>query len=662
MAHMSYRPEIDGLRAVAVAPVILFHGGIAGFSGGFVGVDVFFVISGYLITSIILREMGQGRFSLLRFWERRARRILPALVLVMVCCIPFAWMWMLPDQYLAFSRSLIAVSVFSSNILFWRESGYFAAAAEEKPLLHTWSLAVEEQFYILFPLAVLLIWRLGRRVLVAAVALVGLASLGLSQYAAHASPAANFYLLPTRAWELMAGALCAFALDRRALPGSDVLAGLGLALILGAVVGFDEATPFPSVWALVPVAGTVLIVLFARSGGHVARGLSWRPVVAVGLISYSAYLWHQPLFAFARIAIPWPPPVWLILGLAALSLALAALSWRYVEQPFRDRSGIFTGARLPAVLLPAVAVLIVIGVDGHLRGGVPGRFPAQVQAIIDIRRADTSDCRNRYGTAEIAAGKRCVIGDTAQPPALAVIGDSHASMLTDALHETLGASGRSALMFSGNWCAPLVNFATRVPRKDRDCVGRTNAAIDRIIAGDTIETVLLVAQWSNYTTGTRAGDAEAAAYTYTPAMPITGWNGDPGHNPGHFDKALHATLGRLDAAGKSVVILLPVPDYAVSVPHAAARIRLLGLSHGMLDRMLQDHLSRHAVALSILEAARSEFDIDLFDPAAVFCDRDRCSPLDFAGRPFYEDANHLGYAGAQRLVGAMHAAGTLRTP
>ena len=201
---MSYRPEIDGLRAVAVVPVILFHGGISGFSGGFVGVDVFFVISGYLITSILLREMGQGRFSLWRFWERRARRILPALVLVMVCCIPFAWMWMLPDQYLAFSRSLIAVSVFASNILFWRESGYFAAAAEEKPLLHTWSLAVEEQFYILFPLAALS-WRLveqpfrlgpvpwlpRRRQIFAAAGIAGAVFIGIGAFG-HATQGAAF--------------------------------------------------------------------------------------------------------------------------------------------------------------------------------------------------------------------------------------------------------------------------------------------------------------------------------------------------------------------------------------------------------------------------------------------------------------------------------------
>jgi len=438
-----YRPEIDGLRAVAVMPVILFHGGITGFEGGFVGVDVFFVISGYLITSIILREKAEGRFSLLRFWERRARRILPALFLVMAVCVPVAWVLMLPEQYLAFARSMVAVSVFASNILFWRESGYFAAAAEEKPLLHTWSLAVEEQFYILFPLAVLLIWKLGRRALVGAIALVGLMSLGLSHYAAQASPAANFYLLPTRAWELMAGALCALMLDRRALPGNDALAGLGLALILGAVMLFDRTTPFPSLWALAPVGGTALIVLFARPGGRVAQVLAWRPMVAVGLVSYSAYLWHQPLFAFARIALSDIPPAWLMLALAAAALGLAAVSWRFVEQPFRNRRGVFLGARLPLALLPAAALLAGVGVHGHLSDGRRDTWLAMAPI----------DQAHMYRLYEVArAGGAALVPDPAQPcvmqipsvgprrdrlnrcldqhgPGLLVLGDSHARMI-----------------------------------------------------------------------------------------------------------------------------------------------------------------------------------------------------------------------------------------
>ncbi|MEM7670638.1 MAG: acyltransferase, partial [Pseudomonadota bacterium] len=200
---MKYRPEIDGLRSVAVLPVILFHGGVEVFSGGFVGVDVFFVISGYLITTILLNEIEQGRFSLVNFYSRRARRILPALALVVLCSIPFAWFWMLPTAFKDFSQSIAAVSLFSSNFLFWSESGYFAAAAEEKPLLHTWSLAVEEQYYILFPLLLMLVWRRGRVFPVLLIGAIFAASLAASEVMWRIAPDANFYLLPTRAWELL---------------------------------------------------------------------------------------------------------------------------------------------------------------------------------------------------------------------------------------------------------------------------------------------------------------------------------------------------------------------------------------------------------------------------------------------------------------------------
>ena len=207
---MHYRQEIDGLRAVAVIPVVLFHAGFEIFSGGYVGVDVFFVISGYLITSILIRELEQGEFSLVRFYERRARRILPALFFMMLVCIPFAWAWMTPSQIEDFGRSLVAVSLFASNILFWRKIDYFAPAAEENPLLHTWSLAVEEQYYMFFPLFLLLAWRFGRTRVFYMIAAIAAASLLFANGAGATMPVANFYLAPTRAWELLAGSLCAF--------------------------------------------------------------------------------------------------------------------------------------------------------------------------------------------------------------------------------------------------------------------------------------------------------------------------------------------------------------------------------------------------------------------------------------------------------------------
>ena len=211
---MKYRAEIDGLRALAVVPVIFFHAGFELFSGGFVGVDVFFVISGYLITTILIEDLENQRFSLVNFYERRARRILPALFFVMFVCIPFAWMWMLPSQMKDFSQSLVAVSLFASNVLFWRESGYFDAAAEEKPLLHTWSLAVEEQYYVLFPIFLFLAWRYGKKRVFWMIVAMASISLLLSEWGWRNKATANFYLAPTRAWELFAGSIAAFIVQK----------------------------------------------------------------------------------------------------------------------------------------------------------------------------------------------------------------------------------------------------------------------------------------------------------------------------------------------------------------------------------------------------------------------------------------------------------------
>jgi peptidoglycan/LPS O-acetylase OafA/YrhL len=296
VCDVQYRREIDGLRAIAILPVILFHGGSEWASGGFVGVDVFFVISGYLITTMIATEQQAGNFSLVGFYERRARRILPALILVVLCCMPFAFAWMVPYQLIDFSESVVAVSLFSSNILFWRETGYFNAAAELKPLLHTWSLAVEEQYYILFPLFMMVTWRFGLRIVTLLVAAALLFSLGLSEWAAQRSiAAANFYLLPTRAWELLIGSILALVALRRKPVGTafdDYGAALGVAMILAAIVFYSGAIPFPGLYALLPTVGTALVIWCARPETYTGKLLSLPPLVGVGLISYSAYLWH----------------------------------------------------------------------------------------------------------------------------------------------------------------------------------------------------------------------------------------------------------------------------------------------------------------------------------------------------------------------------------
>ncbi|HSL04205.1 MAG TPA: acyltransferase, partial [Nitrospiraceae bacterium] len=274
---MNYRREIDGLRAFAVIPVILFHAGFQTFSGGFVGVDVFFVISGYLITSIILEEKQAGTFTLVGFYERRVRRILPALFVVMFACLPFAWLWLPALEMRSFSQSLVAVSGFASNVLFYLKSDYFETAAALKPLLHTWSLAVEEQYYLLFPIFLLLIWRLGKHWIVAMLAVVAIISLALAQWGSLNHQAFTFFLLPTRGWELLVGAFIAFFLttkdDDKATSKriSQSFSIVGLALITCAVFVFDKHTPFPSIYALMPTIGAALIILFATEQTLVGR-------------------------------------------------------------------------------------------------------------------------------------------------------------------------------------------------------------------------------------------------------------------------------------------------------------------------------------------------------------------------------------------------------
>lgn len=373
MSSIQYRADITGLRTVALLPVILFHAGVPLFAGGFVGVDVFFVISGYLMASIIMSERSAGTFSLAGFYERRARRILPALLVMLLICIPFAWFWMLPDSLENFGQSLVATTLSANNILLWLTSGYWDLASEFKPLLHTWSLGVEEQFYLLFPLLALLVTPVGYRCFFYIVVLVAAVSLLISEWGCHFHAIANFYLLPSRIWEFLAGSLCAIYLFRRAQAGNELLALIGLGLILISVFSFGQYTPFPSLYALLPVVGTMMVILFSHDGCLTAVLLSARWMVAIGLISYSAYLWHYPLFAFARTYSFSEPSMAVMLVLALLSLVFGWFSWRYVEQPFRLVG--FIGLRKLSVLLLVVSsVIVTFGLYLHKSHGVPERI------------------------------------------------------------------------------------------------------------------------------------------------------------------------------------------------------------------------------------------------------------------------------------------------
>jgi peptidoglycan/LPS O-acetylase OafA/YrhL len=446
---MEYRREIDGLRALAVIAVILFHAGFLIFRGGFIGVDIFFVISGYLITSIIVEEISQEKFSLKIFYERRIRRLFPAFFFVITITTVIAWFWMLPDYMKSFSASLVASTLFVSNFLFLRESGYFDTAAELKPLLHTWSLGVEEQFYLLFPVFLILFCRLGKRWVVFSMALVFAFSFIFSVWATYEAPSAAFFLLPTRAWELLAGAFTALYLkEKRAKETGRVIGEIGsisgVFLIVFSLVLFDKDTPIPGLLALIPVLGTVLIVLFAQQNNFVGRILGNRILVGIGLMSYSAYLWHHPLFSLAthrRLEIPSTTSS---LVLFVVTLILGYLTWRFVELPFRKRDKINQATVFTLATTLSFAV-VIFGSYGFTSNGFSNRFEKilsgdtahlQFHTYIDQNFYDcepSSIARSALGWDGFLRCKQSKPG----VPDIVILGDSHAEHLFIGVAENL---------------------------------------------------------------------------------------------------------------------------------------------------------------------------------------------------------------------------------
>ncbi len=456
-AAAAYRPEIDGLRAVAVLPVIAFHAGIEQVAGGFVGVDVFFVISGYLISRIILDELDSGTFTIAGFYERRARRILPALLLVVLVTLPLAWLWMLPAQFSAFADSLVAVALFASNILFWSESGYFAPAAELKPLLHTWSLAVEEQFYLLFPL-LLIACRGARRAWLPGIVLVIFAvSLAAAELGRSTASNAVFFLTPARVWELMLGVLIVLGADLPARVGdrtAEGLAAIGLAAIAIAVFTFDAASGVPGLAGLIPTGGAALVIAFARPGGAVARLLSHRAVVFLGLLSYSAYLWHQPLFALARLRLGPEAEGAVLAVLAVASIVFAWLSWRFVERPFRDRRRfsrrtVLSGAATASVLLAGLGLGLASVPEATL-----AKAAELDQARLErLERSSLEHCRPAGEVPRPLAA--CGIGAPDGPSRIVVVGDSQARSIQAGLHAVLETMGVAGIYFGAGSTLPL---------------------------------------------------------------------------------------------------------------------------------------------------------------------------------------------------------------
>lgn len=410
-----YRPDIDGLRSLAVLPIVLYHAGVAGFGGGFVGVDIFFVISGYLITRIIYSEIQKQSFSILKFYERRARRILPALFFMCLFTIVASWYLLLPTDFRDFSLSLFWTMLFSSNIHFWQEAGYFAGPSEFKPLLHTWSLAVEEQFYLFFPISLVLVARYLTRHINLFILLSFIASLLMSIWGVENKPDATFYLFPTRAWELLLGSMLALNMvpisENRLL--QNMLAFTGVTLILWSIFVYTVETQFPGLNALLPCFGTAMII-YSNSKFQTLIGkiLSIKPFVFFGLISYSLYLWHWPLIVFLKYQLdrPFNPSETILILL--VSIIMAIISWKYIEQPFRHPSQVRPQKQFYYASCFVALTFSIFAVVGHYNLGFPGRWPDNV---LQYEKAGVNTyARNRVCSAispeMVLNGKLCSLG------------------------------------------------------------------------------------------------------------------------------------------------------------------------------------------------------------------------------------------------------------
>jgi len=461
---LKYRPEIDGLRAIAVISVILFHAGFEPFVGGFIGVDVFFVISGYLITTILIESIETKRFSLIGFYERRARRILPALFLVILVCIPVVFFTFNEEQGTSFYKSAIATIFFSSNFLFWSETGYFDSSALTKPLLHTWSLGVEEQFYLVFPLLLILFLKLGRKKAAMLLGLIALLSLLISERTAYAYPEANFFLLHARASELFFGALAAFVVLRRGVQSNNPISLLGLSAILFAIFVYDNSTPFPSIHALIPVWGVVLVVLFAGKDTVTAKLLSTKLPVAIGLVSYSAYLWHQPILVFLRLSnYEYNLPDILRVLAIFVTFVLAFLSWKYVEQPFRNKQKLATRKKLfvavgsTGTLLAALASLSLVYPVYYVNKII--KTPANNYAVKEIAGDAAFDYLGLTKLSQWNEVSATLPLNPTRNCRVLIIGDSHAKQLRSGFARVLaGLKGCEVDTISFPGCPSLFGY------------------------------------------------------------------------------------------------------------------------------------------------------------------------------------------------------------
>lgn len=638
-SSFKYRPDIDGLRCVAVLSVLIFHLSPSRLSGGFVGVDVFFVISGYLISAIVFSEIANSRFSVIGFYERRIRRIFPALFAMLLVCSAVMSYFLLPTEFVDYAKSVFAATTSTSNFYFWMHSGYFDAPTSN-PMLHTWSLAVEEQFYILFPILLVIMRRFFPRHLKLGVILLFVASLTASAIAVRFSPTADFYMPYTRAWELLMGTLISLGMFPR-FSGKllrNLVTVLGLAMICYSDLRFSSETPFPGFAALVPCAGSALIIGAGESGTTlVGTVLSWRPIVFIGLISYSLYLWHWPLIVLNSLGFSFNlgglvPHRWeyLLLSQAAskvailvFSFVLAVLSWRFIERPFRSRPKRIERGPLFALSAAVMLLLLLSSATVIYAGGFPSRFAPSAVQVASALTPPGASTLGQLGNCAITdanvktvfANDSCLQG-SANADNYLLVGDSHAGSLKEGLTEALPNANIGLAAVWG--CRPSLQGEGGAV-----CKQMMDFLFQKYLPSHPVQALLLEARW--------------------------------------YANSLD-NLGEISAWGQKhsvrVVIFGPVAEYDAPLP----RLLAYSIARNKPEIAQQHRLSYSPVMDETMQnLAASKWHACYVSLYKATCQGDRC--LEYADNekriPILSDADHLTQGGSILLISRLSRGGQL---
>lgn len=631
---LDYRPDIDGLRAIAVLLVVVFHFNlIPEGKSGFMGVDVFYVISGYLITAILIRQLDAGTFSFSSFYLHRVRRLAPALFAVLGLVMLAGWVLLFPAGFVDLSKQVLASQLYVANIYYWRSINYFGLQADNVYLLHTWSLAVEEQFYLVFPLVIFLIYRYWRSWLWPILSFGFAASFALNLWFVSSKPEATFYLLPTRAWEMLAGSLAYWVASR--FNGSrgrnDWLGKVGLVLIAVGVVAFSEEMAFPGVFALLPVIGAALVLI--GGSGHptaISSLLSMTPVVYVGRISYTLYLVHWPVNVFAHQVFALEYTILARTVMFAISVVLSMAIFHLIEQPVRSgRFRLLHGSGIAWGYLVGLAATVGVALFILFMHGLPQRFPAEAMRMASFVKDATLVPECEFHGQKLDENRHfCRIGAQGVEPDWLIYGDSHAAAAYGAFDQWLAGEGKAGLFMFKSACLPIAGIHMF---KDKGLCHAFNDAIGKFLEKQkSIVNVLLVSCWRQ---PIEKGGISSDGLSLVSREKSVGL---------FYDK-FGATVKRFNGLGKWVFVWEPVPGARGSVPVEMAKSLIAGQGADIEFR-LDEYLNDFDFFFQAL-VQQNGFISQTFSPSAALCQTGRCR-VAHNGDPLYHDNAHVSASSA----------------